>query len=538
MKLETLVLPNQNKVMQSYNNDKEFIHTYFDYENKDASFQERLNELSERTFKRSELANVIRSYMEPFGVSELAEKHIAELAADGVAVVGGQQAGLLTGPLYSVHKAISVILLAKKQREDLGIPVIPVFWVAGEDHDLNEINHVHTVTDQKVTKNQYREKYVLKLMASDASYEQERMSTFVKEIFGTYGETAYTKDLLNDVLAAVAKEETFTGFFVRLMNGLFQEEGLLFLDAAYGPLRKLESEYFTRLILGSDKIAQVVLKKEERFAAGGFGHPIEVQADGAHLFYVHETGRVLLSKENGDFINDSVGIRFTEEELLEIARKNPRLLSNNVVTRPIMQDFVFPVLAFIGGPGEIAYWAILKEAFHHLHMKMPIIVPRMSLTLVTARTAQALQTKSFTVEDVMAGKVIAAREQEIDELRDDRLNLVVDETMSKLKGQYEEIRGLLEEQDLKMDELLKKNVGFHSMQFEYLKEKVEDAFLLKHDTLLRKYGEMESELYPEGSLQERLYTPFAYLNNYGPTLIKDLLRLPYKMDGTHKIIYL
>ena len=119
--------------------------------------------------------------------------------------------------------------MRRKQREALGVPVVPVFWVAGEDHDLNEINHVYTVADHRVSKKQYQEKFVLKLMASDATYEQERMASFVKDIFGTYGETAYTKDLLNDVLEAVEKEDTFTGFFVRLMNGLFQEEGLFSL---------------------------------------------------------------------------------------------------------------------------------------------------------------------------------------------------------------------------------------------------------------------------------------------------------------------
>ena len=133
------------------------------------------------------------------------------------------------------------------------------------------------------------------------------------------------------------------------------------------------------------------------------------------------------------FVNDSTGIRFTKAEMLRIAKEEPWLLSNNVATRPIMQDMVFPVLAFVGGPGEIAYWAVLKEAFHHLEMKMPIIVPRMSMTLVTPQVKHALDEKSFTVEDVMSGKVFTAREQFIDGLRDDRFDTVVDETENMLR---------------------------------------------------------------------------------------------------------
>lgn len=538
MRLETLVLPGQNKVMQAYMNDKEFLHTYFDYPNESESFSARVAELSRRTFKRRELAEVIHSFMEPFGLSAVAKKHIKELAEDGVAVVGGQQAGILTGPLYSVHKAISVLLLAKKQREVLGVPVVPVFWIAGEDHDLNEINHVYTAKDHKVSKTQYREKYVLKLMASDATYQQADMASFVEDVFSTYGETAYTKDLLNDVLEAVRSEKTFTGFFVRLMNGLFQEEGLLFLDSAYRPLRELESDYFIELINGSESIAQSVFEKEEQFALAGYGQPVGVQADGAHLFYIHETGRVLLARENGDFVNESIGLRFTKEELLQIAQNEPWLLSNNVVTRPIMQDFVFPVLAFVGGPGEISYWALLKDAFHHLHLQMPVIVPRMSLTLVTARTKQVLESQSLTVEDVMVGRVASVKEELVESLRDERFGQAVDKVESLLQAQYEEIAAIADEQNLQIQELLQKNLAFHSAQFGYLKAKAEDAFLVKHDVVLRKFDELEAELHPESSLQERMYTPYAYLNNYGTTLIKDLLNLPYKMDGTHNVIYL
>ncbi|WP_438316884.1 bacillithiol biosynthesis cysteine-adding enzyme BshC [Sporosarcina sp. FA9] len=538
MNLEMLALPEKNKVMQSYTNDPEFLHTYFDYIIEESSFFIRNKELSERSFQRSELKEVLISFMKPFGISDAAQKHIDELALNGVAVVGGQQAGLLTGPLYSVHKAISVLLLAKQQRELLGIPVVPVFWVAGEDHDLNEINHVHTVADYRVSKKQYREKYILKLMASDATFKQDQMAEFVKEIFGTYGETVYTKDLLAEVLDALKKESTFTGFFVRLMNGLFQDEGLLFLDSAYQPLREIESDYFIQLINESEEIASLIHQKEQQFDSAGFGTPMDVKLDGANLFFVHETGRVLLTRENSYFINDSVGIRFTKEELLKIAKQEPWLLSNNVATRPIMQDFVFPVLAFVGGPGEIAYWAVLKDAFHHLQMKMPIIVPRMSITLVTSKTRQALDSKSVTFSDVISGEFIAVREEVIDDLRDDPFNNAVDETKEMVKVQYDKLKEMISKEDTNFIELLQKNLKFHERQFEYLKEKSDENIYIKHDALLRAFGLIESELFPEGSLQERMYTPYAYLNSYGPTLIRDLLELPFEMDGTHKIVYL
>lgn len=535
MDIETLVLGNENKVMQAYNHEEQFIHTFFDYKNESESYPKRLMELSNRPYLRKELSSVIRSFMEPFGISENASNHIDELSENGVVVIGGQQAGVMTGPLYSVHKAITVILLAAQKRQELNIPVIPVFWVAGEDHDLNEINHVYTETVGKVTKHQYREKFVLKLMASDASYSQKQMVSFVEEIFRQFGEAEFTKSLMGDVLEAVTKENTFTGFFVRLMNGLFNEQGLLFIDSAYKPLREIEKNHFSKFIAESSELTELIVQKEALFEDAGFGRPIQVERDAANLFYIHETGRVLLSRDNRDFVNSSTGIRFSEEELMTVANEEPWLLSNNVATRPMMQDLVFPVLAFVGGPGEIAYWALLKEAFHHVGIKMPILVPRISMTLVTPSAREALNDLSLTIMDVLDGTVQVERNRFVESLRNDCFENRLEETELQLERQYKELAA---DASLGMQKLLQQNLKFHKRQFEFLRNKAEEEVLIKNEVVLRKYRILENELLPEGSLQERIFTPYSFMNHYGSTLVQELLRLPFEMDGTHKVVYL
>lgn len=538
MELQEMALQRNSKVMQSYIENIQFVHTYFDYENKSESYDERLKELSQRSYRRAELANVIQTFMEPYGISDAARRHLEELGENAVVVIGGQQAGIMTGPLYSVHKAITVILLAKKQREMLGSPVVPVFWIAGEDHDLNEINHVFTESSGRIIKNQYPESFILKLMASDASYDKQMMTSFIKEIFGKFGETSYTKQLLHEVLDAVEREKTFTGFFVRLMNGLFQEQGLLFIDSAFPALRQLESDYFAALIKEAPQLARLIYEKEQSFEQEGFGVPISAQEDAAHLFYVHETGRVLLTREHEEFVNHASGLRFSKDVLIRIAETEPWQLSNNVATRPLMQDMVFPVLAFVGGPGEIAYWAVLKDAFHHLGMKMPIIVPRMSMTIVTPHVMQELEKRNFTVADVMNGAVETERESVIESLSDEKFEKLIADTEQMLTEQYSKITTLLEHGYSDVAKLIEKNLAFHNKQLRYLKDKKEEADLLKHDVVFRSLDLLECELYPNSGLQERVYTPYSYLNEYGPTLIQDLLKQPFTMDGSHKIIYL
>lgn len=538
MELETQSLPITNKVIEAYYHDQQFIHTFFDYELNEASFRDRAQELTERTFKRNELSEVIRSFMGPFGISEQADLHLRELASDALAVVGGQQAGILTGPLYSVHKAITVILLAKKQREQLGIPIVPVFWIAGEDHDLNEINHVYTHSRGQAVKQQYEEKFIFKWMASDAEYDKESMRQYVQSIFSKYGEAKYTKPLLAEVLSAVESESTFTTFFVRLMNGMFKEEGLLFIDSAFEGLRKLESDYFIRLIEESEQLAELIVQQESMFSEAGLGQPIYAEKDAANLFYIHETGRILLTRDEGDFVNRQTGVRFTKEELVVIAKEKPELLSNNVATRPIMQDLVFPVLSFVGGPGELSYWALLKEAFHHMGIRMPLFVPRISMTLVSPQAAKAMIKTSLSFDDVVGGRLQSAYEDYVSSLQNERLDSVLNETEALLEKQYEEMSLTLDAEDEGMKQILLKNLTFHKKQLDFVRRKSQESILLKDDQALRQYLILEGELYPDGSLQERVYTPYMFMNNYGPSLIQDLLNMPFELDGKHYLVYL
>ena len=526
----------KSAVMEAYEHDAQFNKTFYDYTLSAESYTQRLAELQNRSYQRQELARTIRSFMEPFGISDAAAAHLDELSDNGVAVVGGQQAGLLTGPLYSVHKAITVILLAKQQRKELGVPVIPVFWVAGEDHDIEEINHIFTEQDGRPVKQQYPERYVLKSMASDTEYDAEQMAEYIRLVFRDYEETAYTKELLEEVLTSAEQEHTFTKFFVRLMNNLFQKHGLLFIDSADKTLRQLESGYFKKLITESKTIAEKISLKERLFEEQGFGTPIQAAENAAHLFYVHETGRVLLIRKDDVFVNETAGLRFTAEELIAIAEQTPWKLSNNVATRPIMQDMVFPVLAFVGGPGEIAYWSLLKDAFNHLEMKMPILVPRISITLVTSETQHALKKSELTVDQVMTGEVISRRAQFLDEQKDVKLEQILQETENVIQEQYNKIEQHISDKDLKS--LAEKNRAYHLRQLTYLRDKSEDALLRKYAAAIRNYSLVEGDLYPERNLQERTYTPYPYLNVYGPALIDDLLNASLPINGQHVVICL
>ncbi|WP_029052381.1 bacillithiol biosynthesis cysteine-adding enzyme BshC [Sporosarcina ureae] len=538
MDLDTMELPKKNKLMESYRHDPQFFHRYFEYEMTPVGYEERAEELQQRSFQREQLAAAVESYMKPFGISNLAAQYIQELSEDALVVIGGQQAGILTGPLYSVHKAISVILLAQKQREILEKPVVPVFWVAGEDHDINEINHTYTAKAGKAIKRQFKQQTILKTMASDTRYDQKEMTAYIKKIFKSYGETSYTQKLLNDVLQTVEQQQNFTDFFTSLMNELFTAHGLLFMDAAYKPLRQLESPYFSQMIENTEAMAKSIYYTEQQLQADGYAKPIESDEQDANLFYVHDTGRVLLRRKDGKFVNEQAGISFTAQEMHQLAKNEPWLLSNNVATRPIMQDLVFPVLAFVGGPGEIAYWSLLKEAFHLMGINMPVIVPRLSITLVNRQVQEALKLTEITMTQVMNHELPELLEKWLEQQRDEQFDRLLTETQSQLQTQYEQLQSHLETSDPGLLQLLDKNLQFHKSQFDYLQKKKEQSILLKHHVQYERYHVISEQLFPEGSLQERLYSPYFYLNQFGEGLIDELLKQPYTFNGSHQLVYL
>ncbi|WP_158231993.1 bacillithiol biosynthesis cysteine-adding enzyme BshC [Sporosarcina sp. P16b] len=538
MDLDTMELPKKNKLMEAYRHDPQFFHKFFEYEMTPIGYEERAAELQRRSFQREQLAATVENYMKPFGISDLAARYIQELSEDALVVIGGQQAGVLTGPLYSVHKAISVVLLAQKQRKELGKPVVPVFWIAGEDHDINEINHTYTAEAGKAMKRQFKQPTILKTMASDTHYDQKEMTVYIRKIFKSYGETSYTQKLLRDVLQTVEQQQNFTDFFTSLMNDLFTAHGLLFMDAAYKPLRQLESPYFSQMIENTEAMAKSIYYAEQQLHTYGHAKPIESEEQDANLFYVHDTGRVLLRRKDSKFINEQVGVSFTEQEMHTIAKNEPWLLSNNVATRPIMQDLVFPVLAFVGGPGEIAYWSLLKEAFHIMGINMPVVVPRLSITLVTRQVQEALKLTGTTMNQVMNYELPELLEKWQEQQRDEQFNRLLAETKNQLQMQYEQLQLHLEATDPGLLQLLDKNLQFHNSQFEYLQRKKEQSILLKNHVQYERFHIISQQLFPEGSLQERLYSPYFYMNQFGEGLIDELLKQPYTYNGSHQLVFL
>jgi bacillithiol synthase len=539
MEMINLSLPATNRFATDYLAGVPEIQRFFHYRFQDSSdYQARLVELKNRTFMRKELAECIEKYMEHFPSSKEVKTSLEKLKQENSAVIiGGQQAGILTGPLYSIHKVISIITLARQKEQELNIPIIPIFWIAGEDHDFQEVNHIFLEKKGEIQKVIYPERVLDKRMVSDVGLDKDICMNWVEEIIETFGETEHTNELLFFMREAVQKSETFVDFFAQIVMELFKDEGLLVIDSGYQGLRCLEKEIFISQIEQVTGINHCVKDVQHQLEDEGFNRSIEMSDQAANLFYYDDEykERILLEYNEGkqQFIGKNGALRFSRTELLHIASEFPGKLSNNVVTRPLTQEMLFPTLAFIAGPGEIAYWAELKQVFEHFSIKMPLIVPRLNITLLDRAVESDLEELGLSLVEVLTNGTGKQQEAYLKSVKDQELEELFQYTKKQLLENYGKIQ---EKLDKGLIPLIEKNQAILMEQIDFMEGKTEDHLKQKHEFALSKFQRVDDSLRPIGAPQERILNALYYMNQYGIPFLSELSHLNYDFDGKHKVI--
>ncbi|MEH7106869.1 bacillithiol biosynthesis cysteine-adding enzyme BshC [Bacillus sp. JJ1764] len=544
MEMLNLSLPATNRFASNYLEQSSDIMPFFHYRyNDEHEDQNRLAELKERRFLREQVANHIERFMQKFPSSIEVEHSIRKLKNENsVVVIGGQQAGILTGPLYSIHKVISIIKLAQQKEQQLGVPVIPVFWIAGEDHDYQEVNHVFVPVGEKADKWIYPEKVLQKKMVSDIEIDRNICREWVYNLVENLGETEYTNQLLEFSHVLIEKSTTFVDFFAGIVMELFKDYGLLVVDSGNSEFRQLQKEFLMEQINNHQGITLTLLEQQQQIREKGFPTTIEATEQSANLFFYDQirNERILLEYDNEDhhFVGKNGTVSFTKEELVEIVANHPEKLSNNVVTRPLMQEWLFPTIAFIAGPGEIAYWAELKLVFESFNIKMPPIVPRLNITLLDRSIEGELEEIQLSLDHVLQQGTTGKREQFLASIKDHEIDDLFQVMKDQLKEQYRLVEAKTSEIERGLIPLVRKNESFLLKDLNFMQTKLQDAVTKKHDIRLKKFTRIDLALRPNGIPQERVWNIYYYLNHYGLDIINRIMALSFEFDGTHKVIKL
>ncbi|WP_157796518.1 bacillithiol biosynthesis cysteine-adding enzyme BshC [Bacillus sp. FJAT-45037] len=511
----------------------------FDYDLTDETrYKQRVSELQSRSFPREELIKHLHNTHNDLPNTEAVQNNIDKLQdTQSVVVVGGQQAGLLTGPLYTVYKAMSVVLLAKEQEEQLGIPVVPVFWVAGEDHDLEEVRFVYT------KKGKTWKKKGIDMIDSSTSLSKTLLpkATFdlwLDDVFKTLPETDHTESLVTSIKELATQSETFVDFFSRVMNWIFKDEGLILLDSDHPNLRKIEREYFKKMIEQVDRLQSAQQQGEDFFKQLGYGEPIATDLNNAHLFYTLNGNRKRLDYSEGIFTIKGEGIRFSKKELLELVDVHPERFSNNVVTRPLMQELLLPVLTFVAGPGELAYWATLKPVFKLFDLHIPPLSPRIHLTVVPRSLAKWFNEHECSYERFMRGEGSSMKGSWLNEAEDYPIHEVMAQVKQSIAVSHLDIQQLAQSMDPTIYTLAKKNETKIFDQLEFMEKKMVNYLKEKHEVTLSKFDEADAWLFPLSRPQERVVHPILLLNIAGPDAFRRMMNLDMSLDARHKLVFL
>lgn len=538
MDVQCIRLTNQSKIIQDYRDRKESILYQFQYDPYQLkSFQQRYNYLKTQTYKRDELVSLLIKQNNRWGHDESVLQNIERLKdPNSVVVIGGQQAGLLTGPLYTIHKIVSIIIQAREQEQYLKAPVIPVFWIAGEDHDFEEINHVYTYEDHQLKKNRLNEMEIKKEPVSQKKLDKNLIERWFKNVFSTYQETEWTNELYSSVNDALRKSETYVDFFARLIRQLFKNEGLVLIDSNDADLRRFEVEYFLQLIHHRDHLAKAVVNEFDEQLKRGYEIDLDVSTNDAHLFYHLKGERLLLVKNNDVWTSKDGEVSFTKEQIVEKIKSEPENFSNNVVSRPIMQEFIFPVLSFIAGPGEVAYWSVLKGAFSAVNLQLPIVTPRMSITLLKHDHKKRLEQLNLSLESVIS---TGCRYNKLKWLKK-QTRQPIDEMIDGIKGEFQKIHEPLQELAATIRDdvhaLTKTNLKVIEQQLDFVGKRLNKAVEEKHSRTLSYYDEIDCFYYPKDGLQERIWNIYYFMNEYGLDLPQKLLEVPPNWEQDHIVV--
>ncbi|MGG3926375.1 bacillithiol biosynthesis cysteine-adding enzyme BshC [Metabacillus fastidiosus] len=542
MEIVELSLKSSNTFVNDLHKNKLPNELFFSYNIHDEDvYFKRVEDIKRRSFKRDQLVDYLKGYSERFAkrYPKIIENMERLRDPNSVVVIGGQQAGVLTGPLYTIHKVISILVLAREQEEKLNVPVIPVFWIAGEDHDFAEINHVF-VSENKLIKKKtmkHERDYLKKLPVSDIQINDRTFVNWTKEIIETYGETDFTNRLLEQIERCTSRADSFVQVFEELILEMFQDEGLVLINSGDHRLRELEKNCFFEIIEKNSAVGQAVQKKQDCMREHGYKPIIEMKEESANLFYHHDGERYLMDRcSENEFKVEDLGLVFSKEELIKLVTESPERFSNNVVTRPLMQEFLFPTLAFIAGPGEITYWAELKEVFSLFGYEMPPVVPRLNITILERSIERDMKELDISLEEVLERGTEGAREAYLHANTPVEMKPLVDGAKKEIGAIHHQLKQAALTIDPSLEPLLQKNAFLIENQLDFLTKIVDRRVKEQNEVELSKYHRIENALKPNGQLQERIWNIYYFLNKFGTDFVVELTNLSYTFNDRHKIV--
>lgn len=479
--------------------------------------------------RRARVATILEDQNRHWACGNKTLANLERFRAGAAAIVTGQQVGLFGGPLYSVLKALTAIKLAAEQTEN-GIDTVPIFWLATEDHDLDEVSFTEVLTRE----------HVLAKLSLEMKNEDHRVGDVVlpdqvarltRELRDLLGES----EALTLLERCYAPGVTFADAFARLFTELFRNFGLIFLDNRDPRLHSICASLFMKAAAHAVPLNQSLRRRSEELEAAGYNAQVHVDKTSTTLFHLQSGRRLAIKVENG--VLKAGKKTWASEELAKNAERAPEEFSANALLRPVLQDYLLPTAAYIGGPAEIGYFAQSEVLYRELLGRVTPVLPRASITIIDAGVSRLLKKFGLQPQDCfipaeelrlkISKKQFPERVQSAFETSSVTLDQELSALQSTVSSLDATLAGAAENATRKM-----------RYQLRRLAERAARAQLRKQSDLDRQCRRLSNSLYPNGTFQEREIGSIYFLATHGLQLLDRLYSVVHPSSSDHRFIRL
>lgn len=500
-----------SNLILDYVSRSEKLQHFYKYAPDLAAFDRVLEEKQMQHVDRQRLVDVLQDQYKELPENAFAAANIKSLQNENTfTVTTAHQPGLFSGPLYFIIKIQTTINLAEKLNQLYGdYHFVPVYWLGGEDHDFEEINHLHLFGKTLTWKD-------------DTGGPVGRLSTrhiqpVLKEMKEILGDSDYANNWMELLERCYGKKETLGEATRHFVHELFGDQGLVVLNAdephlkeAFIPVMKEELLEQT-----SHELVQERVQKLEELGYHGQAHAREI-----NLFYLQDGLRERIVKaDDGTYEVLNTDLSFTEESLLTELSSHPDRFSPNVILRPLYQEFTLPNLAYVGGGGELAYWLQYEPLFEHYRVNYPMLVLRNSLMILERGAMKKMESLELSVLDLFRNEEELIKEY-VKENTEDELSLA-----DERNGIEEAMKAVIEKAKI-IDPTLEKSAKGEEQKMLNSLDKLEAKLLRaekqKFDTSVNQIRWLKDKLFPNGTLQERHENIASFYLKYGPDFLKTL----------------
>jgi bacillithiol biosynthesis cysteine-adding enzyme BshC len=452
---------------------------------------------------------------------------LQRLAEPGtVAVVTGQQVGLFSGPAYTIYKALTAVRLAEALTAS-GVPAVPVFWLATEDHDFAEVNHVWVFdSEHRPAKLEMR-----RPAGAQPVGEVTLIAPPLQELRAQLRGLPYGEEVADTVEESYRPGSTMGQAFGELLRRFLGQFDILQVDPMLPAFRQLAAPCLRAALEAAPVLTERLLERNQDLQTAGYHAQVHVEPQTSLVFLLDNGKRLALRRNGQEYVLN--GRRFAAEELMARADS----LSPNALLRPVVQDSMLPTAAYIGGPAEIAYLAQSEVIYRSILGRMPVAVPRASFTLLDERSHKLLTRYGLALPDFFHGEQVL-RERISGKLVPPQLGTALQETAGAMDAALARLDREIAGFDPTLSVALERSSRKIRYQLGKIERKTGREALRRDSRAASDAGSLYGLIYPERHLQERLYSILPFLAKHGANLARELYAAVELDCSDHRLVVL